>query len=99
MREIDRWFSKGKEPSMQQRPICMYCRVPIEIERERYIIRNKGQESDHTRWEYGHLHCYSAAMITATPGVEQSELVACGSCGQDFAHAEIVEHMRACPRR
>ncbi len=84
---------------MQESPICMYCRVPIDIAREHYIIRNKGQTSDRARWEYGHLHCYGAAIISTTPGVGLSELVACGSCGEDFAHAEIVEHMRACSRR
>jgi hypothetical protein len=77
----------------------MYCRVPIDIEAEQHIIRNKGQESDRSRWEYGHLYCYNAAMATATPGVGGSISVACGSCGQDFAHAEIAEHMSACRRR
>jgi hypothetical protein len=41
---------------MEKRPICLYCRVPIDIEAEQYIIRNKGQEPDHSRWESGYLH-------------------------------------------
>jgi hypothetical protein len=84
---------------MQERPICLYCRVPIELETEQYIIRHKGQEADRARWEYGHLHCYSAAMTMATPGIDPSDLVACGSCSQDFAQTEIVQHMRVCQRR
>jgi len=42
---------------MQEVPLCIHCRMPIDKQTEEYVVTNKDEESKESRYLYAHEKC------------------------------------------
>lgn len=47
---------------MPEVPLCRYCRRPVDLDEEKYVIPNKDQVyGDKEKYEYAHVECQRKA--------------------------------------